>query len=275
MDLRQLSETPAFQHWMVGLPVAYMVIAGTFRLVNLFPEKLPLGSRSSDYISFDIVAGSTLTFMSYVGFTAWFNLQGPQHEWSSSAVEGDKFYSNADFVTNHLIIPMLSYQLWNTVICLLLNDLRKPVMILHHIVTASLAYGCTYPYGAYYTIFFFGVAESTNIPLTILDIIEKLKLEKKYAAIFKVCQVCFLLSFFIIRVFMWTVTIYYYLTESAQLIIDGVAHSKFHVITNFFSSFFLTGLQYYWGYCMIVMVAGGELDTDKQTDADSKQKKMK
>lgn len=269
MDLQLLSETPSFQKWMVGLPVAYIAVAVLFRVLNMFPEKLPLGSRASDYISFDIVAGSTLTFMSYVGFTAWFNLQGEDAEWSHSSVSGDKFYSNADFITNHLIIPMLSYQIWNTVICILLNDLRKPVMILHHLVTASLAYGCTYPYGAYYTIFFFGVAESTNIPLTILDVMEKLQLDKKHTTAYQGCQLCFLLSFFIIRIFLWTITIYYYLTESWQLVVDGVAHSNFHVITNLFSSFFLTGLQYYWGYLMIDMLAG---ELNKKSDDEEKKK---
>jgi hypothetical protein len=280
MDIQQLSQNPFFQGWIVALPVAYILISGAFRLLNAFPHTLPLGTRASDYVTFDIVAGSTLTFMSYVGFTAWFTLHGHEAEFSHFTVVDNKFYGEADFITNHLIIPMLCYQIWNTVICILLPDLRKPVMILHHIVTASLAYGCTYPYGAYYTIFFFGVAESTNVPLTLLDIMEKLNWDKKYAIAYKACQLCFLVMFFIFRIFLWTVTIYYYMTESWQLVVDDVAHSNFHVITNLFSSTFLTGLQYYWGYSMIAMVMGGALDGDQKKEVsgsggdDDKKKKQ-
>lgn len=262
MDIHQLTQNASFQGWMVGLPVAYIFIAGTCRVINAFPHTLPLGTRASDYVSFDVVAGSTLTFMSYVGFIAWFNMHGTDAEFSYLHVAENKFYGEADFITNHLIIPMLSYQIWNTVICLLLNDLRNPMMILHHIATASIAYGCTYPYGSYYTIFFFGVTESTGIPLTLLDIMEKLKWDKKYMNFYKACQLCFFVMFFMFRIFHWSVTIYYYWTESWQLVVDHVAHSNFHVISNLFSSFFLTGLQFYWGWSMLAMVMGGALSEE-------------
>lgn len=258
---------------MLALPMVYIVIAGGFRVLNWSPQALPKGTRTSDFVAFEIVAGSILTFMSYIGFTAWFDLGGPDAEISYLAVVDNKFYGNADFITNHLIIPMLCYQIWNTVICILLADLREPVMIMHHIVTASLAYGCTYPFGAYYTIFFFGVAESTNIPLTSLDIMEKLHWDKNYNSAYKLCQLSFLVMFFIFRVFLWTHTIYFYWTESWQLVVDGVAHSKFHVVTNLFSSFFLTGLQYYWGYLMLGMVASGVLGGEGDDDQMKSKKK--
>lgn len=252
--MRELLLNPFMRGWMIGLPVAYVVLALLFRALNLFPHRLPAGTRGSDYLAFDIVAGCSLTFLSVVGFISWFSLLGEDSEYSSSVVFGDKFYGSADFITHHIVIPMLSYQIWNTVICVILNDLRSPVMIMHHIVTATLAFGCLFPYGSYYTIYFFGVSEATNIPLTVLDIMEKMLLDKAYPFLFQCSQAVFFVSFMIIRVFLWTFTIYFYITESWQLVVDGVAHSNFHVITNLFSSFFLTGLQYYWAWSMMMMV---------------------
>ena len=69
---------------------------------------------------------------------------------------------------------MIFYQGWNLLLCFYCADLRDMAMIIHHALVTVLAYTGLYPYVHSDAMFFFGVAELTNVPLTIIDIFKYL-----------------------------------------------------------------------------------------------------
>jgi hypothetical protein len=77
-------------------------------------------------MAFEIVAGLCVTYLGVIGVISFSHLYS---EWDITLLEKDRFYGGAPFVVDHLIMPMLSYQLWNLLLCLCNNDLRDPNMI--------------------------------------------------------------------------------------------------------------------------------------------------
>ena len=77
-------------------------------------------------MAFEIVAGICVTYLGIVGTLAFFNLYS---NFNMNEINDDKFYGHGQFVEDHLIMPMLSYQGWNFLLCLYNNDLRDPAMI--------------------------------------------------------------------------------------------------------------------------------------------------
>lgn len=199
--------------------------------------------------------------MACVGVISWFELGSI---WNKNTLEDDKFYHTSSFVNDHLCIPMLVYQMWNVVICVLLNDLRDPIMIGHHIVTAALAYTATI-FAHYYSCFFFGVTEITNIPLTLMDVFDHFpEFKAKYPTIKMVTEGMFAIMFFIVRIFMWTNILFHYIQDSYILIVTGTAHSNFVLLFNIVCSLFLTGLQFMWARQIIIAIRDTLSPKDKK-----------
>jgi hypothetical protein len=194
--------------------------------------------------------------MATIGAISWFELG---NEWNRKHLAHDTFYVTTDFVNTHLCIPMIIYQLWNVVICILLNDLRDPIMIAHHLVTAYLAYTATI-FGHYYACFFFGLTEITNIPLTIMDIFDHFPyLNTKYSYINNISRISFAIMFYTVRIFMWIQTMYNYWRDSYIVITSGRAHSIPILLLNIISSAFLTVLQLLWAYKIASAVLNGDV----------------
>jgi hypothetical protein len=146
------------------------------------------------------------------------------------------------------MIPMFSYQVWNVVLCFVLSDLFEPFFIGHHTVTATLAFFGTNPYVHYYGLFFFGIAELTNVPLTFVDVFKYFPdMKAKYSIVNEVSRVIFALSFIILRLIVWPVISLEFWRESFKLVQTGEAHNNFVVIFFLFANLFLTGLQFMWG----------------------------
>jgi hypothetical protein len=204
-----------------------------------------LFSVGSDIMAFEIVAGLCVTYLGVVGTLAMFHLYP---EFDMTELEKNKFYGQAQFVEDHLIMPMLSYQGWNVLLCLVNADLRDPAMIGHHIATFSLAYFGLNPYVHYYALFFFGFAEMTNIPLTLVDIFKYFPdLKEKFSTINEICRISFALSFIVLRLIVWPYVSYGFWVGSLNLLQSGEAHSPLVVFVFLAANIFLTGLQFFWG----------------------------
>lgn len=196
-------------------------------------------------MAFEIVAGICVTYLGIVGTLGLFHLYD---KFDMTDLENDRFYGRAQFVEDHLIMPMLSYQGWNALLCFFNADLRDPAMIGHHIATFSLAYFGLNPYVHYYALFFFGFAEMTNIPLTLVDIFKYFPdLKEKYPTLNEICRISFAVSFIIIRLFVWPYISYYFWVGSLDVLNSGKAHSSMVVIVFLVANLFLTGLQFFWG----------------------------
>jgi hypothetical protein len=238
--------TPAFIGWGLFVPATFFGLTGLFRAMNLWPEKTRKGSRASDIMAFEIMAGLCVLYLAVLGSIAFFDLMPGQFDYHVAAK--DLFYGRSEFVENHLIAPMISYQFWNFLLCLFNADLRDPAMIGHHLVTGSLAYFGLHPYLHGRGMFFFGFAEFTNVPLTFVDIFKYFpEMKERFSLVNEVSRVVFALSFIIIRLIMWPYVSYQFWIGSYELLSTGTAHSTFVVSFFLISNIFLTGLQFLWG----------------------------
>ena len=196
-----------FIAWGVGVPVAHVLLIVLFRTMGLWDFKTRKGSRASDIMAFEIVAGLCCCYLAAVGCIAWFRPEGLVPEsWATefATIDNDKFYGHAQFVEDHLIAPMLGYQVWNLLLCFISKDLMDPAMIGHHLITGSLAFIGLHPYLHWYGLFFFGFAEITNVPLTLVDIFKYFPdLKARFSLVNEASRVIFAVLFLSIRLIIW------------------------------------------------------------------------
>ena len=128
------------------------------------------------------------------------------------------------------------------------SDLFDEAMIGHHFVTGSLAYFGLHPYLHYYGMFYFGIAELTNIPLTIMDVFKYFKhWADKYPTLNSIIRTTFGVSFILLRLIMWPILSAPFWEGSLTMLYNGTAHSPFVVAYFLAANLFLTGLQFLWG----------------------------
>jgi len=237
--------SPYFIGWFIGVPGLYLSLLTYFRLKNYWSFATRKGSRASDIMAFEIVAGACVTYLGIAGFIAYFSLFGVDEV---SNLEKNKFYGKSDYVVNHLIYPMISYQGWNLLLCLVNSDLRDPFMIGHHAVTGSLAYFGLAPYLHFYGLFYFGIAELTNIPLTIVDVFKYFPdMAKSMPITNQINRISFAVTFIILRLIIWPIYSYPFWVGSIELLKTNTAHSSAVVGIFLGANLFLTGLQFLWG----------------------------
>jgi hypothetical protein len=212
----------------------------------MFPERSRGGCRGSDIAAFELVASLFVSYVTVTGTLGFFNLFGVV---DNTEIFADQFYARSTYVEDYLVYPMLCYQLWNSVCCLLLADFRTIDAILHHVVTGCLAYFGLAPFAQCYALFYFGMAESSTIPLNAMNVFKILPgLAKKYPDVQNVVKISFSLSFFLVRIIVWPFVSYRGFFGCMDLLSRGTAHSTFVVGFFLFANIFLTFLQFYWGY---------------------------
>ena len=255
-----------FWEWFVAVPVAYIVLVVFFRVLGLMPEETRDKSRTSDMMAFLIVSGSCCAYLGVLGTIGWFNIPVDNLISDTSSLTGDNFYGRSQFVVDHLVAPMLAYQGWNIVLCFFVKDLMDIKMIGHHLATFSLGYFGLYPYLHYYGLFFFGFAEVTNIPLTLVDAFRYSPvLKEKFSWLNDLSRGIFGAAFIVIRLVMWPYYSYLFWVGSVDLLQSGKAHSNFVVSFFLLANIFLTGLQFLWGSTIIsFIIPKGKKDTSKE-----------
>ena len=236
-----------FKLWFVIVPCGYLAFCFLFRILDYWPEKARRGSRLSDIMAYEIIAGLLVTYVGVAGTYGWWEMtNNPESEFNS--LLSDRFYGKSQFFEDHLMTPMFSYQVWNTVLCFFLNDLYDWFFIGHHTTTGALAFFGKNPYVHYYGLFFFGIAELTNIPLTFVDVFKYFpKLKAKFSVVNEISRVIFAVSFIILRLIVWPVISVEFWKGSINLVQTGEAHSNFVVLFFLLANIFLTGLQFLWG----------------------------
>lgn len=77
-------------------------------------------------------------------------------------------FTRFEFAEQFILVPMLAFQLWDFVVTLIFADLRDWAMVLHHVAVAIISWVCTeYAFCQRTLVFFMGVVEITNVPLTV------------------------------------------------------------------------------------------------------------
>lgn len=245
-----------FYAWSLGVPVVFFILAMGFRAKNWWPEKARKGSRRSDIMAFQITAFGCLAYMSMIGMASWFGLCA---HWDMGPLIDDRFHGRAEFIETHLLIPMLSYQLWQIIACFVFADMFNVAMIGHHVVTFGLAYVCLRPYLQYYVCFYFGLAEITNIPLTIIDTFKFFpELAEQLPAVKTFCKQIFAALFFALRIVYWTQITVMMVPSIYVKLFDPTTESPPIVGFFLFAAAFLTGLQWLWGYKIYQLVVNDE-----------------
>ena len=254
--------TPYFYAWFIGIPAIFVNIACGFRLFDLWPEPARKGSRKSDIMAFQIIGFICVTYLGIAGAIAWFDLNS---NWNFSTLSNDRINGHEQFVEDHLLMPMLSYQFWLIILCLVMNDLREISMIGHHVVTFGLSYVCLHPILGYFVCFYFGLAELTNIPLTVYDTFKYFpELKKTYPFASEIIKYIFVIGFYILRIGVWSHVTYNMISiDLYPLLQSGEAHSNIVMIFFLFAAAFLTGLQWLWGYKIAYIVYIDKFNTKK------------
>lgn len=243
-----------FQAWFFGIPLAYGALVLLFRSMGVWNFKTRAGALTSDIMAFELCATISVTYLGVAGLMATFDLFGVEE---SVALSTDMFYAKSTFVEEHLIYPMITFQGWNTLLCFFSPDLRKPEMIGHHLFTTALGYFGLYPYLHGAGLFFFGVAELSNVPLCFYEIFKYLKpagYQERYKMLYELSQVSFALSFVVLRLIIWPIKSWAFWMKSIELLSSGKAHSQFVVGFFLLANMFLTGLQFIWGWTIIQFV---------------------
>ena len=250
MKIGELELTPVLICWCTFVPLLHITLVSVFRLLDFLPQLSRKGCRSSDIVALEIVSSVCVVWVAVAGTLGFFNFFEVVD--NLDIYTTGKFYSRSIFVEENLVIPMLSYQLWNLVACILHNEYRDVATIGHHVVTAGLAYCGFAPYAQYYALFYFGVAEVTTIPLNIMTIFKHVpQLSANYPNVYTNSRNVFVVGYFIVRIFWWPVVSYELFFGCMDLLNNNLAHSNIVVWYFLFANLFLTGLQFFWAYLIV------------------------
>lgn len=159
------------------------------------------------------------------------------------------------------------FQLYDLVATIMEKDVCKLEHILHHSFALSTALAGSAdggPWCLYYCIFFFAIVEVSSVPLCAVDLYRQLPILLKlplHSAINEVCRVVFALSFLVVRCLFFPCLMAFRLwPDMASAYIAGDVRVSMPVfVWMMFASIFLTGLQLFWGYKIVKVVAKGNL----------------
>lgn len=241
-----------FRLWFVLIPVMYFFLVILFRLIGLYDFKTWKGSRASDIVAFEIIAGISVTYLGIWGIICKFNLFNFE---DLNQLSSTSFYTRSITVENHIVYPMMVFQCWNVLLCLFCRDLRDPAMIGHHTITAICASFTLHPCMQYYSIYTLGLTELSGIPLTAIDIFKYFpELATKYPTVHLIARFSFAILFYVLRIIYMPFVMIPFMYHICSLLIQGKAHSIPVFVFVLISSVFMIGLQFLWAYKIAIYV---------------------
>jgi hypothetical protein len=120
------------------------------------------GTRSlvADIVAFNVVSVYFAIYTSMVGLRAWFDGRAA----AIGLTTWDRLYSHSP-ACERLCTMIAGYEFFNLLSVLAIPEYGSFSFISHHAITCLLGILGLYPYLHYYSIFFFGVASFSSIPL--------------------------------------------------------------------------------------------------------------
>ena len=147
----------------------------------------------------------------------------------------------------YLLKPMLFYQLWTTVTCMQSADLNHGSAMFHHIVSLMLTY-VVLKERLFYSqaILYAGLFEISSVFLNIYNLSKILQIHEKeeYKGYIKYVQLCFAVSFLIIRNGMLPIVSY----GPIKQLIGAFPYMNPLILIGWV---LLTGFQYFWGFILL------------------------
>lgn len=111
------------------------------------------------------------------------------------------------------------------------------------------------PYGQSFAIYFYGIIELTNVPLTIVDIFKYFPhLAKAYPLVNDMARYSFAVSFFVLRLSLWPYFLYSLWVVCIHILFDPNPKYPSLTVMILIVSIILTYLQYFWGYKIVYFV---------------------
>jgi len=272
--------------WIILCPAVNIFLALLFRALGWWPDNSRNGSRKSDVMAFEITAFMCVCYVAYYGILAYVGWGDEPNIYDDLTNHADGKYAVSKYVEDKFIFPMLGYQIWNFFACFLLVEFRSVSMVGHHVATGFLAYlGLEGGYLHRECLFYFGLAEFTNVPLTFVDVFKYFKEyiteyshdesgEKRKnpqystfcVALEDYSSKIFGISFIALRLIMWPIVTYYFWVSSMDLLQTGKANPPSAVLAFLVCNVFLTGLQFMWGDIIVrrVLCKFGVLEPPKK-----------
>lgn len=234
--------------WALMLPLLFIFTIVVIERSTLTGMRGARGTRASLLIAYEATTLACNLYLSVAGLLAWLPFAPFAAEGERAASE--RLQADVPYVRSHILVPMIAHCLWDLVLYVSIPELRQLPLIVHHLVTALLGYLALYPvaFAHYYDIYFAGVAEVSNVPLSLLEVFKLLpQLSDRYPRARKLARTAFGVSFCLLRLIMWPIVSFRFWSDTLQSIFYGRVHSLFIACVYLSSNTVLTWMQFVWG----------------------------
>jgi hypothetical protein len=228
--------------WLIGIPLIYYGLINYFDKNNLYQKRTINNNKENTIVSQILTSTVCVIYLSISGLILYM-----KH--SDKIINKDYYFASDDNIINHLIIPMICYQGWNTIITFFNKDLYSFLYIVHHLVAIL---GCIIGlinYFQYYTIIYFGLIEISNIFLSVIEYSRYEKYIEENKVLYNLNNIFFIISFYILRIILfqiYTINILIILIYERSIFFQNkyILQSLCTIVS--FS--ILSYLQFLWGY---------------------------
>jgi len=231
-----------FYIWFIGIPVLFFTIEFICKKYNLYQKKTINNNKESSIVSQILTSCMCVTYLGISGIILY-------KKYNNIIFDKNHLFDKNDDIINHIIIPIILYQSWNTVITIMNKDLYSIYYVLHHIFVIILALMILNNYFQYISIIYFGIIEISNIFLSIIEYSKYEKYIINNKMLYNINNLLFIISFYVLRIilFQYYNFFIYYLIISMY---DILFSSKYIIqtITSLVINIVLTYLQCYWGF---------------------------
>ena len=221
-------------------------------------KQLTTKSLMGSYLIVSTLANAYSAYLGVVGF----GLHGDAGDVDAAKADLIYGYSGTAFT---LASVQTGYQVYNFVMCCVIEEFRTPIHLGHHAAVAILCYQTsTYNFLHYFCLYFAGIAELSSVPLGVIDGAKYLpEFGAAFPSFISGCKYAFAVLFLIVRVIVWPVMSYQFLSVGIPLALgsntDGrTLHSNVALWTYILGQIFLTPLQFYW-FSLILKMATKQL----------------
>lgn len=228
--------------WLIIIPVIYYGLINYFDKNNLYQKRTINNNKENTIVSQILTSLVCVTYLSISGLILYM-----KH--SDKIINKDYYFASDDNIINHLIIPMIFYQGWNTIITFLNKDLYSILYIVHHLLVILGGIFGLINYFQYYTIIYFGLIEISNIFLSVIEYSRYEKYIEENKILYNLNNLCFISSFYTLRIILfqyYTINIFRILINDRDIFFKNkyILQSSCTIIMSLILSY----LQFLWGY---------------------------
>jgi len=197
-------------------------------------------SRLADIMAYNLISLAFALYCGRLGVLAWYGEAAA--ETTGSAMH--RMYCHSPAV-EWLCVVTTAYELYNCISTALYPEYRTVAFIGHHVTTLTLGVLTFHPWCHYYSIFFFGVATVSSVPLCLGEILDSCGVTGLAVAVTKGV---FALLFLAIRTCYWPYVSYGFWRDCLYALSDRKArvHSVGAYALLLSANIGLTGLQFMW-----------------------------